>query len=85
MCQSCEWYNYRLLSFSSRCLEIIVIPGGGGGRELGEGVGGGVRVLWRHIWGGFRRFVTMRDEGGGQNRPKTRDVIYGRPQITIFH
>ena len=32
------------------------------------------------IFGGVWGFVTTRDEGGVKNRPKTRDVIYGRPQ-----
>ena len=43
--------------------------------------GGGQRFVTSYL-GGVRRFVTTRDEGGRiQNRPKTRDVIYGRPLI----
>ena len=47
--------------------------------------GGGVKALWRHIWGGltFCDDVWRRGEGV-KNREKSRDVIYGRPLIALF-
>ena len=47
--------------------------------------GGGVKAMWRHVWGGltFCDDVWQGEGGGVSNRSKSRDVIYGRPLSKI--
>ena len=47
-------------------------------------MGGGGQSFVTSFWGG-QSFVTSCDEGGVKNRPKKRDVIYGRPLCTYLY